>query len=970
MKKFFAVSAVFSLVICAAPAQPPIASTTTALAVTANGTTVTTVSEGTVVSLTATVTASGTPVIPGQVNFCDAAAKLCSDIHLIGTAQLTPSGAATIKFVPGPGTHSYKAVFLGTPNAATSYAGSASAASSLTVNAGSADVTTTTIAPSGSPGNYTLTATVTGKASIAPTGTVSFVDTTNSDYVLGTAPLIPQPATGTLTFTNSSNLSTSPYPQSVAVADLNNDGKLDLAVTNYSGSDPIVDVFLGNGNGTFTAAPSVPATGSNANFIAVADFNGDGKPDLAVTLADQHSGVLILLGNGDGTFTPLPDILLPNVFEIATADLNGDGIPDLVVTSGTSLTILLGKGDGTFTVLPPLAATGDVTSVAVGDFNGDGIPDLAATIFSGAFFQGSVEIFLGKGDGTFTPLTSEPVVGYSPVRIAAGDLNGDGILDLAVANLTSDTLTPPTVTVLLGTGNGTFSPTTQTLLTGSLPNSIAIGDFNGDGIPDLVTANAGSNSATVFLGNGDGTFTTGPDPPLGTNPIFAAVGDFNGDGLSDIAGADNNPTFQAPILLAQDTETQTATATVSGINVVGTGIHLVDTTYPGDGNYQSSNSATIPLSAEPAPTTLALVASPAVPTFDQPVVFTATLSPYQAQNHTATGSVTFYVGNTVLGTSALSGGVATLSTDALPVGVDTVTAVYPGDTNFAPATSASFQVTVAFSAPAATTTSVSASPNPAQFATAVTLTATVNSLGGSPTGTVSFYDSGMLLGTGTLVAGTVAYSTTTLTTSTFSVGTHSITASYAGSTDFTQSASSAITVTITPPGFSLTVLPSTQTAAAGDSATYTITVVPQTGFNQPVTLACAGLQSGTTCSFSPQTVTGGSGTSVLTVQTTATQAKNAPGPFRRSGLIAVAGLLLLLLPVGAGRRGRQWLVTVWLFAFLAAGAALLTGCNPSLLRIYQISTSTQTILVTGSAPNGSQPINANVSVNLTVQTKY
>ncbi|MGH9563560.1 MAG: Ig-like domain-containing protein, partial [Terracidiphilus sp.] len=169
MHRFFAVSAVFSLAICAASAQPPIASTTTTLAITANGGAVTTVSQNTAVVLTATVTASDTAVAPGQVTFCDATAKLCSDIHLIGTAQLTASGTAGIKFVQGPGTHSYKAIFLGTPNAPTPYAGSVSTASSLTVNAWSADVSMTTITSSGTPGSYTLTATVTGKASVAPT---------------------------------------------------------------------------------------------------------------------------------------------------------------------------------------------------------------------------------------------------------------------------------------------------------------------------------------------------------------------------------------------------------------------------------------------------------------------------------------------------------------------------------------------------------------------------------------------------------------------------------------------------------------------------------------------------------------------------------------------------------------------------------------------------------------------------------
>ncbi len=640
MNSYFKAFGVFFFSACAMSAQTPLAPTTTTLEVTAGGNAVTITPQNTVVTLTATVTAAGAAVVPGQVNFCDATAKLCSDIHLMGTAQLSNKGTAAIKFVPGPGTHSYKAVFLGTPHAATPCAGSASDASTLTVTAAPLDASTTTITSSGTPGSYTLTATVTGMGAVAPSGTVSFLDTASSNDVVATAPLSAQPAsTGTLSFRNSSNPSTDPYPQSVAVGDFNGDGKLDLAAPVYSIFTPMasIDVFLGNGDGTFTAAPSIAATGYNANFLAVGDFNGDGKQDLAVTLADANSGVLILLGNGDGTFTPQPNIPVSNAYEIAAADLNGDGIPDLVVTSGTGLTILLGKGDGTFTVASTLAATNDVTSVTTGDFNGDGIPDIAATIFpyqgtlgSGTDVPGSVEIFLGKGDGTFTPESAEPAVGYSPIDVVAGDLNGDGILDLAVADLASDSNYPATVTVLLGKGDGTFTPTAQTLLTGNLPYSVAIGDFNGDGIPDLVTANAGSNTASVFLGNGDGTFAAGPTPSTGTNPIFAAAGDFNGDGLSDIAAVLNYPNFEAPILLAQEAETETATATAGGVSVIGTGTHAVEASYPGDDNFQPSTSGTVALTAvgfslSAAPTTQTVRAGSAA-------VYTLTVTPQTGFN--------------------------------------------------------------------------------------------------------------------------------------------------------------------------------------------------------------------------------------------------------------------------------------------------------------------------------------------------
>ena len=161
--------------------------TTTTLALTSGGSPVTTVTSGSVVTLTATVKAGSTPVKPGRVNFCDATAAYCTDIHLLGTAQLTSAGTAALKFRPGIGSHSYKAVFVGTNNDAAS----SSSASALTVTG--KYPTTATIAQSGSAGNYTLTATVAGSVDqpglASPTGTVSFLDTSNGNSVLGTAAL-------------------------------------------------------------------------------------------------------------------------------------------------------------------------------------------------------------------------------------------------------------------------------------------------------------------------------------------------------------------------------------------------------------------------------------------------------------------------------------------------------------------------------------------------------------------------------------------------------------------------------------------------------------------------------------------------------------------------------------------------------------------------------------------------------------
>jgi hypothetical protein len=157
--------------------------TTTALAITSDGTHVTTVPAGSVVKLTATVKAKGEVVTVGQINFCDTAAEVCTDIHLLGTAQLTSAGIAVMSFVPGIGKHSYKAVFAGTPNGALAYAGSASSGKMLSVTGKFA--TTTAISASGREGDYSLTATITGSVNslsvAAPTGKVSFLDTTDSN---------------------------------------------------------------------------------------------------------------------------------------------------------------------------------------------------------------------------------------------------------------------------------------------------------------------------------------------------------------------------------------------------------------------------------------------------------------------------------------------------------------------------------------------------------------------------------------------------------------------------------------------------------------------------------------------------------------------------------------------------------------------------------------------------------------------
>jgi hypothetical protein len=294
--RLFLVIALTASFQCLAPIVRGATATTTTLAATSGGVRVATVASGTVVTLTATVRAGSARLTRGQVNFCDASATYCTDIHLLGSAQLTSAGTATYRFRPGIGSHCYKAVFVGTKI----NAGSNSAASALRVTG--KDPTTTTLAVGGSPGNYSLTATVTGLDGITPpTRSVSFLDTSNGNAVLRTAALTPGPPA--LQLLSSQTLTTGQDPQGIVTGDFNGDGIPDLATVDgnyFEGLPGDVTILLGNGDGTFRSAPTLTA-GNSPWSIAIGDFNGDGKADLAIPNGNSNN-VSIFLGNGDGTF--------------------------------------------------------------------------------------------------------------------------------------------------------------------------------------------------------------------------------------------------------------------------------------------------------------------------------------------------------------------------------------------------------------------------------------------------------------------------------------------------------------------------------------------------------------------------------------------------------------------------------------------------------------------------------------------
>ncbi len=636
--------------------------------------------------------AGSVAVNPGQVNFCDASAPYCSDTHLLGTAQLSPAGTATLKFVPGIGVHSYKAVFLGT----SSDAASSSSESALTVTGSGSYPTTTSIVQTGGPGNYTLAATVSGNEGIVPAGTVSFLDTNNSNDVLATAMLGAGQGTPTLGFLNSSNPATNLFPISIAVADFNGDGKADMAITTGDGSG-VLNILLGNGDGTFTAAPAPPITGNASGSIVVGDFNGDGKADLALTFPNNYL-VQVLLGKGDGTFTAgqtIPDTDGP-VF-VTTGDFNGDGKADLAVINpaGSNVSILLGDGDGTFTKALTVPVEGYASFIAVADFNGDGNADLAITE------NNTLVVLLGEGNGNFNAVSASSATGDDPMSIVTGDFNGDGKPDLAIANAYFNTGEPGSVTILLGKGDGTFAPST-TLATGYQTYSVAVGDFNGDGNADLVAVNTsgdvanvpngiGIGTASILLGNGDGTFTTAPSPAVGENPLIAAVGDFNGDGLADFV-VTNNINSSLTVMLSQLTEK--ATVTVSGVSPLGSETHAVSASYSGDVNYSASVSGPTGLLAQPGTTTtvttLGSTANPQVA--GGLVMFVAQVTPAPASGTAYVVNITFDNGTPV--TLPLSSGEATFGIRTLTPGVHNVMVRFPAQGTYAASSSVVLQETV------------------------------------------------------------------------------------------------------------------------------------------------------------------------------------------------------------------------------------------------------------------------------------
>ena len=342
-------------------------------------------------------------------------------------------------------------------------------------------------------------------------------------------------------------------PGSIAIADVNHDGKLDVIVANTDAGT--LSVLLGDGKGQFTAAPGSPVEcGKNPNDIATGDLNGDGNVDLVIANTETPY-LTILLGDGKGRFVPSPHSPFdshsyPHVHGVAVGDFNGDGKPDVVTDNWgrNQILMFLGDGNGNLHLPGQLFNTGKrpYERLRAADFNKDGKPDVVTTDLD----QNAVSILLGDGKGGLHDAPGSPFpAGEAPWAVAIDDMNNDGNLDLVVIPYAPDVRDPKdfAVTVLLGDGKGGFrkAPGLTLSLAGCEgPDRVSTGDINGDGFQDIAVTCAQNNKLMLYFGSKEGHFQVG-ERKVQTGWAGVAVADMQGRGKSDIVVSNSFSDAQA-----------------------------------------------------------------------------------------------------------------------------------------------------------------------------------------------------------------------------------------------------------------------------------------------------------------------------------------------------------------------------------------------------------------------------------------
>jgi hypothetical protein len=710
-------------------------------------------------------------------------------------------------------------------------------------------------------------------------------------------------------------VSCSAFAQTAAVGDLNGDGKPDVVVANQPLNN--IGVFLNTGSGTlgpgaFLAVPGGPTS------VALADLNADGHLDvlLVVNTSPVHQ-LQIMLGDGNGGFAA--PVVVPigsanPTSNAVIADFNGDGFPDIAFGTNfgqPQIAIIFGDGHGGFSAPRVITVANDTTFVdglVLLDINKDSKPDLAVnTIHVASFVAHGSFLLVNDGAANFS---IAPLIGgtgsagdSADFVTAAADFNGDGFLDLLFA--------PGSLLfTMFGDGHGGFLYTVPFALIGGsfVPQGFAA-DIDGNKTIDLVS------SSGYFPGNGHGGFGDPIPLPPGASGALIAVADFNGDGKPDFV-------FQ------------------SGTNV---SVVLNNFTAP----------AHISASTELLESVSAFTTSVGLP-----VTLAASVSSYGG---VPSGSVTFFEGAQSLGSALVNiYGQAAVTISFATAGLHSnLTASFAGTLD--PASNTVFAdskvlntpgpISVNTSQPSASAPAVSLSafPNPARVRNPVTISATVTSPSGTPTGAVVLRSDGEVVAVAPIPTGQAKVIFPTL-------GLHNLQATYGGDATFPQATSATLVEDIrvsVPSDFTIGATPQSATLRAGQSATFNITVSPVGDFASTVGFSCSGLPAASSCTFSPASVTpnGGVASTTLTVTTTAPQSAVVPVARLHPGAFAwSAGIIFGLLLVGNRRskstRGRRVLAGLPLLLFIASCGG---GGTPVKNPIIGTPAGTSTITVTATS---------------------
>jgi uncharacterized repeat protein (TIGR01451 family) len=742
-------------------------------------------------------------------------------------------------------------------------------------------------------------------------------------------------------------------PAAIAVGDFNGDGKLDIAVANTGSND--VSILLGNGDGTFQPAMNFSA-GNSPSKIAVGDFNGDGKLDLAV-LQPGANGVAgsvgILIGNGNGTFqAPKTLALSATASFMAIADFNGDKKSDLAIGDSTSLEVFIGNGDGTFQAAKQTVLSSNGVGIVTADFNGDSKPDAAVVTGSG------IQILLGNGDGTFSQgvlLTAHGIL-IDYVSAVAADLNHDGKVDLLVntsvfktccSGLQHDTLTT-SIDAFFGNGDGSFQSgqvvaSEIEVVFGSKPVSGGeiycpfVGDFNGDGKIDLASQERlfSQTSLGFLLGKGDGSFSLSVSGVGLPGPVASIAQDLNADHLDDLifVGTANNINVQLNITPTSGADLGILSSTVSPLPA-GVGANVTFTAHVLNLGPQDATGVSL--------------------------------------TDTLPNNVNFLSATATQGSCVQSKGIVACSIGSLTSASDSQVSIVVSPT-------VAGTITNSMSVTASEPDPIPGNNNVTQTGTVVAMLTLTVTKAGNGSGTVT--DNGMngLINCGNICSASypqgtsVSLSATPAGTSVFAGWSGACTSRDPNNCSINMNSIETVTATFSPsPDFTMTPAFTALTTQTGKQITDALTLTGKNGFSGQVDVSCAvtGPVPMATCGVSPSSVTLGSSpiNSTLTITApTSLVAFAVPvdGGDRITAFAAVLPVPTLLLGgIGlAFRRLRKRPIGIWLMGSLVVLLVVIAGCGGGGTPPPTPKTYTVTVNATSSSGSLQQSATVTVTVN-------